>query len=286
MGLIKAIDSGRMRGNFSSHAGDYDRYALVQKRVVAMLHSKISAFAKSGLMLDVGTGTGALAAAILCSDSAQKLVVMDIAHGMTRQAAKSLPAVSACDGDASHLPFADESFATAVSSSVYQWVDCLPKAFAEVARVLRPGGFFVVALFGEKTLCELRASHCQAIADSSGNRFSHVQSFPSVSEVSAAIDAAGLTHHDLRSTMDVEFHSDVPDLLRQLKHIGASNASVNRPRGLASRRVMQSMTRAYEESYRCDAGLPASYEVIIAVAEKPQLQSPSARRLSDSTGRS
>ncbi|MGK2904858.1 MAG: methyltransferase domain-containing protein [Desulfuromonadales bacterium] len=268
MGSIKAIDSEHMRGNFSSHAGDYDRYALVQKRVVASLHRTIPVFAKSGLMLDVGTGTGALAAAILCSDPAQKLVVMDIAHGMTRQAAKSLPAVSACDGDARYLPFADESFTTAVSSSVYQWVDCLPTAFAEVARVLKPGGFFVLALFGEKTLCELRASHRLAIADSSANRLSHVLSFPTLSDVSAAIDAAGLTRHDLRSTMDVEFHADVADLLRQLKRIGASNASVDRPRGLASRRVMQSMTRAYEESYRCDAGLPASYEVIIAVAEK------------------
>ena len=268
---VHAIDSEHMRGNFSSHAGDYDSYALVQKRVVRLLHEKITTFAKPGLMLDVGTGTGALSAAILCSDSARKLVVMDIAHGMTREAVKRLPDVSACDGDARHLPFADDIFATVVSSSVYQWVDCLPTAFAEVARVLKPGGLFALALFGQKTLYELRASHCRAVAENDGKRVSHAQSFPAVNEVSAAIDWAGLSCLDLSSTMDVEYHVDVPGLLRQLKSIGASNASLDRPRGLASRRVMQSMMKAYEEGYRCVAGIPASYEVILVVAEKPRV---------------
>lgn len=266
---IKAIDRERMRGNFSSHAGDYDCYALVQKRVITLLHDKIKSFAKPGILLDVGTGTGALAADVLCSGAAHKLVVMDIAHGMTRQAAQRLPAAFACDGDARQLPFGADIFSAVVSSSVYQWVECLPTAFAEVFRVLRPGGSFVLALFGERTLNELRSSHRQAIAENSNGRLSHVQSFPSINEVSAAIVAAGLSCRDLASTTEIEYHADVPELLRQLKHIGASNASVERPRGLASRRIMLAMMSAYEERYRCGAGLPASYEVIIGVAEKP-----------------
>jgi malonyl-CoA O-methyltransferase len=267
---IKAIDSGHMRGNFSNHAGDYDRYASVQKRVVELLYQKLSAYEKPpGALLDVGTGTGALAAEILRSDVDQTLVVMDIAHGMTLEAANRLPGVSACDGDARFLPFVDDSFATVVSSSVYQWVDCLPTAFNEVNRVLKAGGLFVLALFGEKTLCELRDSHCQATAENGGNRVSHVQSFPTLNEVSVALSLGCLSCLELLSTMEVEYHDDVPELLRQLKQIGASNAAADRPRGLASRRVMQAMIKMYEEAYRCDNGLPASYEVIIAIAEKP-----------------
>lgn len=268
---LKAIDSAHMRGNFSSHAGEYDSYASVQKRVVALLCDRMAAFnMKAGPMLDVGTGTGALAAAILCSEPGQQLVIMDIAHGMTREASQRLPAVSACDGDAKHLPFADGLFAGVVSSSVYQWVDCLPTAFTEVFRVLKPGGLFALALFGEKTLHELRASHRQAVADSNKGRPSHVQSFPTLNAVSVAADLAGLSCCELFSTMEVEYHLDVPDLLRQLKQIGAGNAAENRPRGLASRRVMRTMMKTYEERYRCNAGLPASYEVIVAIVEKPQ----------------
>jgi malonyl-CoA O-methyltransferase len=269
MGPIKAIDSALMRGNFSSHARDYDRYASVQKRVVELLCERMSAFEmEDGPMLDVGTGTGALAAEMLGFDPAKKLVVMDIAHGMTRQAANRLPVVAACDGDARQLPFLGETFAGVVSSSVYQWVECLPTAFAEVSRVLKPGGFFFVALFGEKTLCELRGSHRQAVVENNRSRASHVQSFPTLNEVSAAISQAGLSCRDLQSSMEVEYHTDVSDLLRQLKQIGASNASADRPRGLASRRVMQSMMQAYEKSHRCLAGLPASYEVMVAIAAK------------------
>lgn len=269
---IRAIDSGHMRGNFSNHAGDYDRYASVQKRVVELLHRKLSLFEKkSGVMLDVGTGTGALAAEILRSDAGQSLVVMDIAHGMTQETANRLPSVFACDGDAKCLPFSDDTFATVVSSSVYQWVDCLPIAFNEVTRVLKPGGLFALALFGEKTLCELRTSHRQATAGHNGNRASHVQSFPTLNEVSTALNLAGLLHLDLLSRMEVEYHADVPELLRQLKQIGASNAAADRPRGLASRRVIQSMMKKYEDEYRCADGVPASYEVIIAIAEKPQM---------------
>ena len=266
---IKAIDSEQMRGNFSSHAGDYDRYASVQKRVVELLHHKFSRFEKQpGVLLDVGTGTGALAAEILSANAGQPLIVMDIAHGMTLEASSRLPAVSACDADASSLPFYDDSFATVVSSSVYQWVDCLPTAFAEVTRVLKPGGIFALALFGEKTLCELRASHRQATIENSGNRTSHVQSFPTLNEVSTALSSAGLSCLDQTSAMEVEYHTDVPELLRQLKQIGASNAAADRPRGLASRRVMQTMMKMYEDEYRCHAGVPASYEVIIVIAEK------------------
>lgn len=266
---IKAIDSEQMRGNFSNHAGDYDRYASVQKRVVELLYHKLSTFGKrTGVLLDVGTGTGALAIEILRSDPGQSLVVMDIAHGMTLEASSRLPAVSACDGDARYLPFSNDTFATVVSSSVYQWVDCLPTAFHEVTRVLKPGGLFALALFGEKTLCELRASHRQAVAENSSSRASHVQSFPTLTEVSAALSLAGLSCLDLLSSMEVEYHADVAELLRQLKQIGASNAAADRPRGLASRRIMQTMMRTYEAEYRCAAGLPASYEVIIAIAEK------------------
>lgn len=269
MGPVKSIDSERMRGNFSEHACDYDSYASVQKRVVALLRDRIPHNDLAGAILDIGTGTGGLAGSILKPDIEQQLVIMDIAHGMTCEAAGRLTKASACDGDARWLPFADSVFNTVMSSSVYQWVDCLPSAFTEVARTLKPGGLFAVALFGEETLHELRSSHKKAMAACGSSRSSHVQSFPSLAEVAAAVSAAGLRCEQSFSKMEVEYHQDVPDLMRQLKQIGASNASAERPRGLASRKVMQTMIRVYEENYRLGTGLPASYEVLMITARKP-----------------
>ncbi len=266
---VKAIDRQRLRKNFSVHAEEYDTYAAVQKRVVDYLGRELTRLgAPDGPILDIGTGTGALAAAIQEIHPNQPLLVMDIAHGMTLHARQRLADVVACDADARCLPFIENSYAMVVSSSVYQWLDCLSTAFAEVARILRPGGVFAVSLFGEQTLYELRNAHRAAVAAYGLRRPSHVQNFPTRSEVANALTAAGLSSRMLMSRMEVEYHLDVPELLRQLKHIGASNAASDRPRGLASRKVMQTMITLYEERHRGALGLPASYEVITAIAGK------------------
>jgi len=267
MGPVKAIDGRLVRSHFSAHAGEYDLYAAVQKRAIAHLCEQLDGEgAPVGRLLDVGTGTGGLATALSERYPEAAMTVMDLAHGMTRTAHARLPQASACDGDARRLPFADGSFALVASSSVYQWVPDLPAAFAEIHRVLQPGGCFALALFGEQTLCELRTAHRTAVAECAAERPSHVQSFPTRSEVAAALTAAGLDCRVMTSRMEVEFHADVPQLLRQLKQIGASNAAADRPRGLASRQVMQRMMACYEEQYRCAEGVPASYEVVVAIA--------------------
>ncbi|NJC88600.1 MAG: methyltransferase domain-containing protein [Desulfuromonas sp.] len=270
MGPVSAIDGRLLRTHFSRHADDYDRYAAVQKRVVAQLAARLAACGQlTGLVLDVGTGTGALALELGGVTADRRFVLTDLAHGMTRAAAQRLPGAMACDGDARRFPFADESFTAVVSSSVYQWVDDLPNAFREVSRVLHPGGRFAVALFGERTLHELRTAHRQAVVECNSGHPSHAQNFPSPSEVTLALDAAGLILRDFACSAEIDWHPDVPALLRQLKQIGASNAAAERPHGLASRRVMQRMLEIYEAGYRLAEGIPATYEVVCAIAEKP-----------------
>jgi malonyl-CoA O-methyltransferase len=271
MGPVNAIDNQLVRAHFSAHAGDYDRYAAVQKRVVAHLVAQLHAagLPAAGALLDIGTGTGALADALGGATPQRPLVLFDLAHGMTRTAASRLPGSLACDGDARHLPFRDGSFNTVVSSSVYQWLDDLPAAFAEVARVLRPGGLFGVALFGERTLIELRTAHRQAVMECAAAHRSHVQSFPAAAEVATALQRAGLLCREFISFPELDWHPDVPTLLRQLKQIGAGNAAADRPKGLASRRIMQRMLEIYEAGHRQWQGIPATYEVVCAVAVRP-----------------
>lgn len=269
MGPVSAIDGRLLRTHFSQHADDYDRYAAVQKRVVARLVAQLAASGPlAGLVLDVGTGTGALALELGKRHPDCAFVLSDLAHGMTRAAAQRFPKAMACDGDASKLPFAAGSFNVVVSSSVYQWVADLPAAFREIHRVLRPGGRFAVALFGERTLFELRDAHRQAALDCGGGHASHVQSFPAAGEVVAALAGCRLICRELTCSQEVDWHPDVAALLRQLKQIGASNAAADRPKGLASRQVMQRMIALYESGHRAPEGIPATYEVICAVAEK------------------
>lgn len=264
------IDSRLVRRNFSSHAEDYDRYAVVQQRVVANLAAMLlKSGPLSGRLLDVGTGTGHLAATLARACPGLQLVLSDIAHGMSRHAAASLPGALAIDGDAQSLPLRDGSCDLVVSASVYQWMNDLPRAFAEAARVLPVGGRFAFALFGSETLFELRSCHRQAVRELSTAGRSHVLEFPDLDQVRQALDEVGLQTRELRRQIEVEYHPEIPSLLRGLKAIGASNAATERPQGLASRRVMSRMGEIYRQAFGRSEGLPASYDVIYALAHKP-----------------
>lgn len=266
MNAARRLDQRRVRRNFSGHAATYDRYAVVQKRVAATLVQHLLAEElPAGPFLDIGTGTGELAARLLAAAPGCRPVLADLAHGMTLAACRRLPGALALDSDAQALPLRAGSFPLVVSASVYQWVEDLPAAFAEAARVLRPGGRFALALFGERTLFELRGAQKAAAAEVGGAAVSP-QVFPGEAQVRAALQEAGFSAIRLDGGEEVEWHPDVATLLRCLRRIGAGNAAADRPAGFVSRRVMSRMMELYRQEYGEAGAIPATYQVIYASA--------------------
>ncbi len=266
---MSAVLSSRLvRARFSSQASDYDRFARVQKKVAARLAASIEERRPSGIALDVGTGTGELACCLRQSSPTQPLVLCDIAPGMTRFAVSRIPGALAADADAQSLPFRDGVFGLVASASVYQWMNDLEAAFREAARILRSGGLFAFAFYGEGTLAELHQSHLTALREAGSEENSYFQRFPSVADSREALLAAGLQIEELWCETEVEWHAGPGALLRSLKKIGAQNAHVKRPRGLASRRVIMRMNEVYQEKFGTLQGVPATYQVIFGLATR------------------
>ncbi|XGI83877.1 class I SAM-dependent methyltransferase [Halorutilales archaeon Cl-col2-1] len=96
-------------------------------------------------VLDLAGGTGRVGRAIV--GVGREVVVVDASSGMVRQS--SLPSV---EGDASLLPFKDESFDAVVCGDALHHITDVKAVFDEVGRVLRKGGVFVVSEFDPSTL--------------------------------------------------------------------------------------------------------------------------------------
>jgi malonyl-CoA O-methyltransferase len=262
---LNPVDKRRVRAAFSRSAGAYDARAEVQRavqdRVLALLEA---AAPDARRVLDVGAGTGALLARLVAARPGLSAAAIDLAPGMCAATRRAAPLARVTAADAEALPFRDASFDLVVTTSTLQWLPRVAPALEEARRVLEPGGVLCVALFGARTLFELR----EAWDEATGARSPQTHRFLSREELAAGLARAGLAVETTRDEELVERHPDARAVLRALKAVGASSAVPGRS-GLGGRRATLDAIRRYEERHRGPEGVPATYQVLYAVARRP-----------------
>jgi malonyl-CoA O-methyltransferase len=162
-------------------------------------------------------------------------------------------------GDVEHLPFARDAFDLAFSSLAVQWCVNLEAAFEEVHRVVRPGGLFLFTTLGPDTLKELRAAFARV------SEGAHVNAFLDMHDVGDMLGRAGFADPVMETEHITVEYEDLFTLMRDLKGLGAANATLERPRGLFGRRRLAALVDAYED-FRRDGRLPATWEVVFGHA--------------------
>lgn len=110
--------------------------------LVARLRSAVDGAPR---VLDAGCGTGRISRWL--EDRGCEVVGVDLSPGMLAQARRARPSVPLHEASLTALPFDDGSFDAVVLwySVIHLTDDELAVAFAEAARVLRPGGLALVA---------------------------------------------------------------------------------------------------------------------------------------------
>jgi malonyl-CoA O-methyltransferase len=262
-----ALDVQRVRDSFSQAAATYDAAAVLQAQVRdELLHRLEVLRMEPEVVVDLGAGTGQASIALKRRYPGSRVVAMDIAHGMLLQARKRQTLLRRFDrivADAAALPLGDASVDMLFSSLMLQWCNDPDQVLRECRRVLRPGGVLHFTTLGPDTLIELRKSW--RAADSS---HAHVNRFIDMHDLGDALMRAGFAE----PVLDVERHTltydDARGLMRDLKAIGAHNATAGRARGLTGKSTLNRMLAAYE-GFRREGKLPATYEVIFAQAWCP-----------------
>ena len=256
------LDRPGIRDAFDRASAKYESAAVLQAQVNDELIDRLGFFKFAPqVVLDLGCGPGRGSIALRRLYPQASIVALDFAPGMLREARRRMEEAQVrCESvcaDAMRLPFADRSADLIFSNLMLQWCEPLRVVFAEVRRVLKPGGLFIFSTFGPDTLRELREAW--AAADDG----QHVNHFVDMHNVGDAVMQAGLSE----PVLDVErlqlSYADVYSLMRDLKTIGAHNVAADRARGLTPRTKLQRMELAYEKM-RSNERLPATYEVIYA----------------------
>ncbi len=251
--------------SFSRAASSYDNYAKLQQQVGEQLLSAVPTTAQKSAnqVVDLGCGTGYFIPRLMATFHPQNLIGLDLAPGMLGYAREHHAAenISWVCGDAEALPLASASVDLIFSSLAIQWCENLPQLFAEISRVLQPGGYFVFSTLGPESLCELRASWAAVDA------YQHVSEFTSFRDVRGSLG-------DLQEiSFTVEpvqlLYSELRGLTNELKRIGAHNMSAGRSGGLMGKQHLLAFRDAYEGYRRADGLLPATYDVAYVVLRKP-----------------
>jgi malonyl-CoA O-methyltransferase len=262
-----ALDAGRVRNSFSEAAPTYDAAAVLQKQVREELLGRLEVLRmQPQVVVDLGAGTGHAALALKRRYPGSRVIAMDLAIGMLREAGRRqtlLRRFSRVGADAAAVPLRDESVDMIFSNLMLQWCNDADRVLRECRRVLRPGGVLHFTTLGPDTLVELRRSWQQADPG-----HAHVSRFIDMHDIGDALVRAGFAE----PVLDVERYTlqydDVRGLMRDLKAIGAHNATEGRPRGLTGKSTLARMLAAYE-TYRRAGKLPATYEVVFAQAWCP-----------------
>jgi ubiquinone/menaquinone biosynthesis C-methylase UbiE len=98
-------------------------------------------------VLDVACGTGVLARAVAKYHPDTSITGLDPNPGMLAVARKKSPTISWQQGRAEELPFDDESFDIVLSQFGLMLFSSAKTALKEMKRVLKPGGYMIIAVF-------------------------------------------------------------------------------------------------------------------------------------------
>ena len=175
---------------------------------------KLAVEGLSGPALDVATGTGDFAFDLARRDEVASVAALDFTRAMLKlglvkaERQEVAASVSFTEGDAHQLPFADNSFICAtVGFGIRNFVD-VPRALAEMSRVVVPGGRVVsleiVRLDGNGPISRAARVHFRYVtpwigAAVAGDRQAYTylpqsaEGFMSAPELARAMEQAGLT---------------------------------------------------------------------------------------------
>ena len=215
--------------------------------------------------LDVGCHTGQISNVLAGRGGIETLLQCDLSEQMARRT-NGLKIVA----DEEFLPIADNVLDLVISCLSLHWVNDLPGTLIQLRRALKEDGLFLAALFGGKTLKELRESLITAESEIMGGAGPRVSPFADVKDGGALLQRAGFALPVADTNVLTVSYEDPLKLMGDLRGMGEQMASHNRLKSFTRREIIYRAAEIYQANYgNVDGRVPATFEVITLTAWSP-----------------
>ena len=214
-------------------------------------------------IIDLGCGTGRSSAALKSRYRKAQVIGIDISSAMLslfqKRSGRLRPLRAVC-ADFSMLPLADHCAHLVFSNLAFQWDNKLLPLFAEIRRILAPGGMLLFSSLGPGSLNELGTAW-QEVDDSASPT-----GFVDILEAGDALMAAGFREPVMDAERITLNYPDVDSMISELDATGSASLLLGNHQFLEKR---QALTAAYNR-FAVDGRYPVSYEVVYGAAFSPE----------------
>ncbi len=263
------LDKLKIRKSFDRAADTYDASAMLQQEVAKRLVERLDYIRQQpNTVLDLGCGTGNITSSMIARYPKANILALDLSYNMLKKTKKqggwfSKKPLCIC-ADAENLPLKKNSVDLLISSLMLQWSNDIHATFRGFRRVISPNGLLMFTTFGPDTLKEIRASW--AMVDNKP----HTSQFTDMHDIGDALLAAGFSNPVMDMEMMTVTYESVRELMRDIKNIGASNATEGRSKGLMGKQRLADFEAAYEDFIDNKGLYPTTWEVIYGHAWVPE----------------
>jgi malonyl-CoA O-methyltransferase len=261
-------DKQRLGYNFGRQAAQYDRYAIVQRRLADQLVQTLAKQPENfNHILEIGCGTGYFTNLLRQTFPGAEITALDLSPAVLQAARTRLGEGAGitwlvADGEQE----LSGCFDLITASSVFQWFTQPEQACRLYWEHLQPGGMLAFTSLGPLTFQELASSFSQV-----GTRFPDLnlpmipaQGFARGWEWGDYLQQAGFREIVWQDDLWLENYTDAWTFLRAVQGMGATSTSpAFLPRGL-----LTEVIKHYEKNYRNNGTIQVTFEVIAAEARK------------------
>ena len=282
------FDRALLRQRHDRAAANYAEHDFLVAEVTERLLDRLDDISRPfANILNLGCHRGLAGQIMSARPDAEFIIQCDLSERMTTLAHKSNSLahnIASAVVDEEALPFAEESFDLIVGALSLHNVNDLPGALIQANRCLRPDGVFLAAMFGGRTLWELKEVIMLAESETTGGVTPRVSPFGDVKDLGNLLHRAGFALPVADSeTITVRYENPLK-LFADLRGMGESSILNARSRKPLRRDTLMRTAHLYQERHGGEDGrIPVTFEIVNLTAWRPHASQPKPAKRGSAT---